>query len=106
MATLTISRESAFADRLRAYAVMLDGKKIGDLGNGETKSFVIEPGQHTLALKIDWCGSPVLAFTASDNTVAFFRASTNLKGIKIFFAIWYVLFERNAYLQLQPSSTH
>lgn len=106
MATLTLSRESAFTDRLRAYAVMLDGKKIGDLRNGETKSFVIEPGPHTLELKIDWCGSPTLAFTASDNTVASFRASTNLQGIKIFFAIWYVLFERNAYLQLQPSSAN
>ncbi len=33
MVTLTITRDSGYADLVRSYAVMLDGKQIGELKN-------------------------------------------------------------------------
>ena len=39
MVTLTITRDSGSADLVRAYAVTLDGEKIGELKNAETKTF-------------------------------------------------------------------
>jgi len=54
---LTVVRDSGYADRLRAYKIVLDGVVIGMIGNGETKTFPIVPGPHSLSLKIDWCGS-------------------------------------------------
>jgi len=60
-ASITLSRGTGYADRLRSYRVMLDGKEIGRIGNGETKSFPVGPGQHELVVKIDWCSSTTLA---------------------------------------------
>ncbi|MEO8002729.1 MAG: hypothetical protein ABI644_12715 [Arenimonas sp.] len=104
MATLTITRDSGYADRVRAYAVMLNGKKIGELKNGESKDFTIAAGSHSIQMKIDWCGSETVRFTASEEKLYAFRVSSNLRGLKIFLALWYVLFDQNSYLQIEKIS--
>ena len=32
----------------------MDNKKLGEIGNGDTKEFIIEKGEHILYAKIDW----------------------------------------------------
>jgi hypothetical protein len=39
---------------LRAYKVVVDGKTVGEIRNGETKEFPMSAGQHDVSLKIDW----------------------------------------------------
>jgi len=41
----------------------LSSKEAGKVGNGETIEFPISAGQHSLSLKIDWCGSNTIQFT-------------------------------------------
>lgn len=101
MATLTVTRDSGYADLVRAYAVMLDGKKIGELKNGESKDFTISPGAHDIQMRIDWCGSLTFRFNASEEEPSRFKVSSNLRGQKIFLALWHALFDRNAYLLLE-----
>jgi hypothetical protein len=48
----------AFPDRLRKYAVMVDGARTGSVGRDETVVVPVAPGQHHIRLKIDWCSSP------------------------------------------------
>ena len=48
MAVMKIVRDSGYAIRLRAYAVVLDGTKVGEIGNGEAKEFRVSGGQHEL----------------------------------------------------------
>lgn len=103
MATMKVTRDAGYADLVRAYAVMLDDKKIGELKNGECREFSIAPGDHTITAKIDWCGSETLRFHASDNDKLSFTVSSNLRGIKILLAAWYILFDRNAYLSMQKT---
>jgi hypothetical protein len=52
---------------MRDIGIYLDGKKIGVIGNGEIKEFEVEPGEHTLKSKIDWCGSETLNINLTDN---------------------------------------
>lgn len=67
MAKLIIKRTSEWNNRMRDIGIYLDGEKIGVIGNGEIKEFEIEPGEHTLKSKIDWCGSETLKMNLTDN---------------------------------------
>ena len=101
MTLLRIVRDSGYADRLRAYKVILDGKATGEVRNGETKEFPISPGQHALSLKIDWCGSRTVEFTVAGEDALTFDAKSNLRGPKLLAAMWYVLFARSSYLRIE-----
>ncbi len=104
MVALKISRDSGYADLLRAYAVVLDGKKIGDLRDGESKDFLVRPGPHRLSLKLDWCGSKVLDVTATEGCPLSFRASSNLRGLRLLLGLWYVVVARDSYLLIEQIS--
>jgi len=91
MSTLRIKRDSGYADYLRAYSVLVDGARVGEIKNGETRDFPILPGQHQLRLKIDWCGSNTIHFVASNSDVLEFSAKPNLRGLKLLAAFWYLL---------------
>jgi len=73
MATIILNRTSEYVNRLRNYAVYIDGKKIGTIANGETKEFNVSPGQHSIVTKIDWCSSPTVTFDISDDEVRNFK---------------------------------
>jgi len=104
-AFLTIVRDSGYADPLRAYRVFVDGKEIGKVGNGETKTFPVNPGAHRLALKIDWCGSKAVEFTAADGASMSFQVRSNLRGARILAALWYALFAWNSWLLLERTTS-
>ena len=105
MALLKIVRDSGYADRMRAYQVLLDGKNIGGIRNGETKDFPVSEGEHLLSLKIDWCGSKTIKFFVADGDTTTFYAKSNLRGAKVFSALWYVLFDRHSYLLIEPAAS-
>ena len=62
MAKLIIIRNSEYANRLRSYRIYLDGVKLGNVANGDSKEFVISAGRHQVYAKIDWCSSPTISF--------------------------------------------
>jgi hypothetical protein len=101
LALLKIVRDSGYADRVRAYKVIIDGTTIGEIRNGETKEFPISSGQHDLSLKIDWCGSKVVRFAVSDKDVLTFDARSNLRGLKLLAGLWYAFVAWSSYLHIE-----
>lgn len=102
MAVITIVRASGSLDILRAYRIILDGQNIGHIKDGETKQFTVSEGQHQLALKIDWCGSKTIQFTATAGDKLEFHAKSNLTGKNWFYpGWWYMLFDRHSYLLIE-----
>jgi hypothetical protein len=105
MASLAIARDSGYADRLRAYQIVLDGERIGEIRDGEIKEFSIPSGKHTLSLKIDWCGSENVGFVMDSAEKLAFQVKSNLRGLRLFLSLWYVLFARRSYLRLERTSS-
>jgi len=105
MTNLTIVRDSGYADRLRAYTIVLDGVEIGTIRDGETKTFPIVPGPHSISLKIDWCGSKSVRFAAADGDSVAFDAKSNLRGPKIMGALWRSVFAWNSWLLLEQRAS-
>lgn len=105
MAILRISRDSGYADYVRSYSSVLDGKNIGQIKTGESKDFQIGSGNHDLRVKIDWAGSKSLKFAADDNDKTAFRVSSNLRGWRLLLALWYAIFDTTSYLVLEPDDS-
>src|SRR5580692_7455763 len=98
MASLRVVRASGPIDRLRAYKIVLDGKPIGTIRDGEVKQLQVAPGQHELSLRVDWCGSNVCQFSLGDSKEIAFHVRSNLRGSRHLSGIWYTFFARNSYL--------
>lgn len=97
---LVIERGSGYADKIRAYSVVLDDDQIGSVGDGQTMEFELKPGTHTLYLKIDWARSNKVTFEASGNKTIRFKCGSNLRGAKVFLGVIYVFFLFNRYIKL------
>jgi hypothetical protein len=98
-ALIAISRGSSYADSQRDYRVLLDGQEIGRLADGDTKSFPIIPGAHSLKLKIDWAGSNEISFDANTSQTVRFECMSCLRGWRIGFAV-FALLTPNSYIKL------
>lgn len=90
MGKVIIQRDSGYADRIRKYKVILNGKEVGKIGNGETKEFDAPLGDNEVFLKIDWCRSNKLGFESHKDSVERYECGSSLRGIKLLFAIIYV----------------
>lgn len=97
---ITIHREKSYADKFRAYKVILDGQHVGNIKNGGTFDVEASKGNHSLKLKIDWGESPTVEFTTEGGQVSF-ECGGSLKGIKAFFWIYYITLGRKNYIWLQ-----
>jgi hypothetical protein len=101
VASVTIARDAGYADSVREYSILLDGLFLGEVGEAEVKTFPIEPGEHRIEAKIDWCGSRLIKFTASPNADITFIVKSNLRGAKVALALFYILAARRSYLALR-----
>lgn len=102
MPTLTINRSNEYVNRLRAIKILVNGKEIGTIKNGETKSFELPSGNHQLQAKIDWCTSNKVQFNITEGqTKTFYMDSfANHNRIGKLATIFYIFFNTGSYLQL------
>lgn len=99
-ASLVIVRAGGFVDAIRRYAVLVDGQQAALIANGETKTIPLEPGMHTVKLKIDWCGSNEVTFQLAAGETASFQCGPNLEGVPVLLGFFRVLFSPGRYLYL------
>jgi len=75
MATIKIKRSSEYTNKMRSIKILVDGKEIGTIADGETEEFTTSEGQHTIQAKIDWCGSPELLISLNPNDTKILEVS-------------------------------
>jgi hypothetical protein len=75
MGQVVITRSSEWNNRRREIGIYVDGEKLGTVANGDTKTFELPSGPHTIKAKIDWCGSREKEFSISDGQKKYFRLS-------------------------------
>jgi hypothetical protein len=97
---IRIKRDSGYADRLRAYKVVLDDNVVGVLNNGKQFELEVTPGKHRLQLKIDWGCSNIVDFEMKDCDIEF-QCGNNLKGFKILLSIFYATIFSNQCIWLR-----
>ena len=65
-ARLRVSRLPGILDRYRKWDIVLDGKAVGSVANGQTSIVRVESGTHTVQFGHRWLSSPVRTFTVKD----------------------------------------
>lgn len=85
-------------DQLRAYSVLVDGKRVGSLKQDEVVTVELATGEHEVQARIDWTGSKKLTI----NIEADFE--TRLEVVPAGNAVtwWRGFFSRTRWLDLHP----
>lgn len=73
MAKIKIQRSSEYNNKMRSIQLLVDGKQIGAIGDGETKEFTVKEGQRMLKAKIDWYSSPEVLFNINNTEIKSFK---------------------------------
>ena len=103
---ISIKRDSGFADKTRAYKVILDGEEVGKIKDGQKIKIDIAPGGHKLYIKIDWCQSNIVEFEMNENIIEF-ECGSNLRGPKLllpFIILIYITFRKKQYIWLKKKN--
>jgi len=102
MGTLRIIRSSEWANKLRAIGIYVNGNKVGEVKNGETKEFEVPDGMNEISAKIDWCGSNKLNLMFSGNGTKTVELTSFAKHSRfgIFAASYYTIFAKDKFLRL------
>jgi hypothetical protein len=87
-------------DRLRPYRVIIDGKRIGGVRDDRTEEFTVTPGEHTVQLKIDFVGSPVLRITVEAGDTGTLRASAHESEMSPMRQVFHSLKHREDWINL------
>lgn len=67
MARLVIQRKGQFNAALRDCAILIDGEKVGVVGNGKTFEVDVTPGVHNVQSRMDWVKSKPLDVNVGAN---------------------------------------
>lgn len=94
---IKIKRDSSYADFIRSYHVVLDGKTIGKIKQGQEVFYEIPHGTHEIQLKMDWVGSKTIKFVKNENIIEF-ACGNNVRGKD---PLLYITFKRDQYLWLE-----
>lgn len=99
--TIRFVRPPGFADAIRSYRIVLDGRQVGTIARNTTLEVKVPAGTHSLEASVDWGRSkPLAVTTAPDQTIEV--AVTNTFGAWL--GIWAATFGRKRYLTLTPTS--
>lgn len=100
--TLRLRRDQQpWTDKLQRYKVVLDGEQSGKIAAGQTVEIPVMAGTHRLQLRIDWTGSPTVAFTVTDGQVAEFTCRPRRHALLSLLAIVESLFSRERWVLLE-----
>jgi hypothetical protein len=85
MPSLSLHRDPAFADMLRAYEIFVDGSPRGTIRQKQSVDIEVEPGRHRVQLRIAWCSSPELEVDAAGEVRL--RCRSNVKPFRMVHAL-------------------
>lgn len=62
---IRVLREGQYAYAGRKFRVLIDGREAGFIHSGDEKEFRVEPGAHTVQVRVDWYRSPEAQVTVT-----------------------------------------
>ena len=82
---LSLSRGIEPTNYLRNYVIYINNSPAGSIASGETRHFKLEPGEHTISLKIDWCSSKAFQFSITHGKNTKLKCGANYNNWKCLF---------------------
>lgn len=99
MTKIVVRREkSHLQDIIRDYTILLNGKEVARVSNGAEAEFDVEPGKHTVQMKIDWCRSLALDVNVDAEKTVTLLCGPNFS---LLLGFLYITVWRNKYIWLR-----
>ncbi len=99
MSTISLARRpGGWVDRARKYKVLVDGKQVGTIGQGQRQSFDVPQGPHEVTLKIDWAQSPPLRLDLAEDEAADLFCAPKANVLTVFY---FASLGRKKYIELR-----
>jgi hypothetical protein len=98
---IRLIRRSAVADKLQVYTILIDSGEVGQIKDGQSISIPVSPGQHVVQLRMDWCRSKPVEFSATEGESIPFECGSSLGGWRIVLAVLYITLLRNHYMWIR-----
>lgn len=98
---ILVSRPKQYADRIRSYNLLVDGKLLARIKAGEEIYVTLPENARVISAKIDWCSSN--KFNLSSITANEKIEVKNAIAKKIFipfYVLYAITFKKNAYLHI------
>ncbi|MBL4745548.1 MAG: hypothetical protein JKY08_04200 [Flavobacteriaceae bacterium] len=99
--TIEINRIKQYANKARVIGIYINDKKVGTIGDGETKIFEVDSDEYEIYAKIDWCKTKPVKINTKENELTKFELGSNLSGWRLLIAIYYITFNTSEYLYLK-----
>ncbi len=101
-AKINLSRDSGWLDYMVKYCVIINGDIIAKICNGEQKTFSVEPGiiEIQLCYYRFWCSNKI-QYSIHENERLNLKCKCNLRGWKIFVALFYAIFFPHKWIVLE-----
>jgi hypothetical protein len=100
--TIRFVRSSTYADSIRSYKILLNGKVAGSIGNGGVLEIAAPAGAITIEAKIDWARSRPLTINAAPHQTIEIEVSNHWGAL---LSLWAITFGKNSYLLLTQRPT-
>jgi hypothetical protein len=98
MTDILVRRTHSWQDRVRNYAVIVDGRVTANIGNGGAVRVPVAAGRHTVQLRIDWCRSNPVDISVDAHAPVVLECGPNATP---WFALFYVTIWYRKYLWLR-----
>ncbi|MBU5261370.1 hypothetical protein [Bacillus atrophaeus] len=98
---IEISRTSQYINKMRGFSVLIDGAEMGNIKDGGRLRIDLQPGEHVIQVKVDWCTSQTLRFTLYEGEVLKFRCGSPIRGWKLLLVLFSVLGSSENYLFIE-----
>ncbi len=95
--------KAAWVDRGRDYRILVAGVERASVANGSSIEIPVEPGPHSVRMKVDWCNSKELLVTANADAPVLLECGPNATPI---LAVLYTTLLRNSYMWLDHACVH
>jgi hypothetical protein len=93
-------KKTLYVDSWRSYEIILDGENVGIILSNKTISVLVEPGHHSLKMKLDWGGSEEINFSiGSGEEITFECESIPIQ--KMLLIPYYLIFRPNNWILLK-----
>lgn len=95
--SIQIERRRGIADLIRSYQVYVDGQHAGKLREDERCTVAVQPGDHEVILKVDWCSSPpVIVHVEAGETISLYCQSYS----SVLAGLYLLVFHPKNYIQV------
>jgi hypothetical protein len=80
-----LERKSQWMNRLKNYAVDINGATQGKISNGSTEEYEVPGGNNVITCKVNWCSSNAFAIDIKSGETVYLKVAS---GMKYFWAVY------------------